>query len=55
VRRLNTRLNLRLEAQNILRADTRRLADAWSAADSWRLSTAERGQRTFMLSLEGKW
>ena len=55
VRRLSAQLNLRLEAQNILRADTRHLADAWSAADSWRLSTAERGQRTFMLSLEGKW
>lgn len=55
VRRLSAQLNLRLEAQNILRADTRRLADAWSAADNWRLSTAERGQRTFMLSLEGKW
>ena len=34
---------------------TRRLTDAWSAADSWRLGSAERGQRTFMLSLEGKW
>lgn len=55
VRRLSAQLNLRLEAQNILRADTKRLADAWSAADSWQLSTAERGQRTFMLSLEGKW
>jgi iron complex outermembrane receptor protein len=55
VRRLSAQLNLRLEAQNILQADTRRLADAWSAADSWRLNTAERGQRTFMLSLEGKW
>lgn len=55
VRRLSAQLNLRLEAQNLLRTDTRRLADAWSAADSWRLSSAERGQRTFMLSLEGKW
>lgn len=55
VRRLNAQLNLRFEAQNLLRADTRRLADARYGNDSWQLNTTERGQRTLMLALEGKW
>ncbi len=54
-RRLSPQVNLRLEAQNILGADTRRLASARSAQDSWSLSSNERGQRGVMLSLEGKW
>lgn len=55
VRRLTAQLNLRLEAQNLLRADTRRLADARYGNDSWQLNTTERSQRTLMLALEGKW
>ena len=55
VRRLTAQLNLRLEAQNLLRADTRRVADARDANDNWQLNSTERGQRTLMLSLEGKW
>ena len=55
VRRITAQLNLRFEAQNLLRADIRRMADARYANDSWQLSSAERGQRTLMLSLEGKW
>lgn len=54
-RRLTPQLNLRLEAQNLLAADTRRLADARSGSDSWSLATSERGQRSLLLSLEGKW
>lgn len=54
-RRLTTQFNLRLEAQNVLSTETRRLASAWSGSDSWSLTTGERGQRSLLLSLEGKW
>lgn len=54
-RRLTAQLNLRLEAQNLLRADTRRHGAAWAGAEQWSLEGEERGQRSFMLSLEGKW
>lgn len=54
-RRLTAQLNLRLEAQNILASDTRRLANATAGNDSWSLASREQGQRTVMLSLEGKW
>ena len=55
VRRLDARLNLRLSLQNLLGADTRRHASAWRGADAWQLDTREAGQRTWLLSLEGKW
>ncbi|MFZ2853092.1 MAG: TonB-dependent receptor, partial [Rhodocyclaceae bacterium] len=59
VRRLSGSVNLRLQAENLLRADLRRNAGAWSSAvagtDAWTLDTVERGQRTWLLSLEGKW
>jgi iron complex outermembrane receptor protein len=55
VRRLDAALNLRLTLQNLLAADTRRFASAWSGADTWRLDGEEAGQRTWLLSLEGKW
>ena len=54
-RRLTPQLNLRLEAQNVLGTDTRRLASAWAGSDNWSLATGERGQRSVLLSLEGKW
>lgn len=54
-RRLTPQLNLRLEAQNVLGSATRRLTNAWAGDDSWSLTSRERGQRTVMLSLEGKW
>ncbi|HOI51856.1 MAG TPA: TonB-dependent receptor, partial [Azonexus sp.] len=54
-RRLTPQLNLRLDAQNLLRADTRRIATFTASADDWRLAGDERGQRTLLLSLEGKW
>lgn len=55
VRRLDASFNLRLAVQNLLGADTRRYATAIDGADAWSLDTAERGQRTWLLSLEGKW
>ncbi len=55
VRRLDANLNLRLSLQNLLRADTRRYAAAWNGAAAWQLDTREAGQRTWLLSLEGKW
>lgn len=59
VRKLSSTLNLRLQAQNLLRADTRRNSAAWSGlvagTDDWRLASRERGQPTWLLSLEGKW
>lgn len=55
VRRLDADFNLRLALQNILGADTRRSANAWSAADAWQLDTREAGARTWMIALEGKW
>ncbi|MDD2743153.1 MAG: TonB-dependent receptor [Rhodocyclaceae bacterium] len=54
-RRLTPQLNLRLEAQNLLANDTRRLGQAWAANDNWSLTTNEDGQRSVLLSLEGKW
>ncbi len=55
VRRLDAELNLRLTLQNILGAGTHRYASAWNGADAWRLDSREAGQRTWFLSLEGKW
>ncbi len=59
VRKLSSALNLRLSAQNLLRADTKRSSAAWSnlvaGTDDWRLASTEKGQITWLLSLEGKW
>jgi iron complex outermembrane receptor protein len=59
VRKLSSTLNLRLQAQNLLRADTKRNAEATSSlvagTDDWRLASTEKGQLTWLLSLEGKW
>lgn len=55
VRRLDAAFNLRLAVQNLFRADTRRAAAAASGADGWRLDSDDAGQRTWLLSLEGKW
>lgn len=54
-RRLDAALNLRLSLQNILGADTRRFASAWNGGHAWQLDSREAGQRTWLLSLEGKW
>jgi outer membrane receptor for ferrienterochelin and colicins len=64
VHRLDARFNLRLAVQNLLRADTQRMAraayatpatPATPAAGLWTLGSDEPGQRTWLLSLEGKW
>lgn len=55
VRRLTTKTNLRLSAENLLRADTRRDAAGSAGTDDWRLAAFERGQRAWLLALEGKW
>lgn len=55
LRRLTPALNLRLTAQNLLRADTRRDAGAFAEGGAWKLNSVERGQRTWLLALEGKW
>lgn len=59
VRKLSSAMNLRLQAQNLLRADTKRSSEAWSnlvaGTDDWRLASTEKGQLTWLLSLEGKW
>lgn len=55
VRALDKQLNLRFEVQNIARADTHRMLDARAGNDEWLLRSRERGQRTFLVSLEGKW
>ncbi len=51
----DARLNLRLSLQNCRGTDTRRFASAWNGATAWQLDTREAGQRTWLLSLEGKW
>jgi iron complex outermembrane receptor protein len=55
VRRLDRALNLRLTLQNLLGADLRRDAAAWQGGNAWQLDRREAGQRTWLLSLEGKW
>ncbi|MBM4181943.1 MAG: TonB-dependent receptor [Betaproteobacteria bacterium] len=55
VRRLDAQLNLRLSLQNHLGTDTRRFASAWSGGNAWQLDSVDAGQRTWLLSLEGKW
>lgn len=54
-RKLTPSLNLRLDVQNILGVDIRRVSNAWSGANAWSLFGTERGYRTWLLSLEGNW
>lgn len=55
VRRLTPAFNLRLTVQNFFKADTRRLQDAYATGADWSLATTDRGVRTVVLALEGKW
>lgn len=55
LQKMNSALNLRLSLQNLLRADTRRQLDAYASGSSWSLATTDKGARTVLLSLEGKW
>lgn len=53
-RRLDARLNLRLQLQNLLGTDTRRDGNAAAGPDAWRLTSLEPGQRSWLLSIEGR-
>lgn len=55
LRKLDATWNLRLSGDNLLRADTRRQFDAYAPGSSWSLATTDKGVRTVLLSLEGKW
>lgn len=55
LRKLDRYLNLRLSVQNLFRADARRQQDAFAPGSSWSLYTQDKGMRTVLLSLEGKW
>ena len=55
LRKLTPNLNLRLNLQNVLGADTRRYESAVVDADTWLLSSESQGARNLLLSLEGKW
>lgn len=55
LRRLTPQLNLRLEAQNLLQADLRRLSDASAGSNGWTLASSESGQTSWLATLEGKW
>lgn len=55
LQKLSGALNLRLSLQNLLRADTRRQLDAFAPATAWSLTSTDKGARTALLSLEGKW
>jgi iron complex outermembrane receptor protein len=55
LQKLDARWNLRLSGDNLLGADTRRRQDAFATGASWSLASADKGARTVLLSLEGKW
>jgi len=55
VRRLTPALNLRLSVQNLLGADSVRTATSHQGGQPWALTSSEAGQRTWLLTLEGKW
>lgn len=55
LQKLTGAVNLRLSLQNLLRADTRRQLDAFAPGSTWSLASADKGVRTLLLSLEGKW
>lgn len=55
LKKLDATWNLRLSGDNLLRAKTRRQQDAFAPGAWWSLATADRGERTVLVSLEGKW
>lgn len=55
LQKLSRELNLRLTVRNLFRSDTHRRMDAFAPGSSWFLGSEERGERTVLLSLEGKW
>jgi iron complex outermembrane receptor protein len=55
LKKLDATWNLRLSGDNLLRARTRRQQDATAPGAWWSLASADRGERTVLVSLEGKW
>lgn len=55
LQQLDRALNLRLTVRNLFRAATSRRMDAFAPGSAWFLASEERGERTVLLSLEGKW
>ena len=55
LQKVNANFNLRLSLQNLLAAETRRQMDAFSAANTWALSSTDQAARSILVSLEGKW
>jgi len=53
--RLNPVFNLRCNVQNLLAAGTVRETDYWQGADHYRLRTEDKGIRTVLVTLEGRW
>lgn len=55
VRRLAPGVDLRLAAENLLGARDRSVRRAFHGGDAWTLSGRDGGERTWLLTLEGKW
>lgn len=55
LRKLDASWNLRISGDNLFRAKVRRLQDAFAPGSFWSLATTDRGSRTILVSLEGKW
>jgi iron complex outermembrane receptor protein len=55
LKKLDATWNLRLSGDNLLRARTRRQQDAVAPGAWWSLASADKGERTVLVSLEGKW
>ena len=53
--KLNPKFNLRLSGQNLLGAETVRDQRLVDGANAWLLDTTDKGPRTLLLTLEGRW
>lgn len=54
-RRLSAGLNLRLSAENLFGDEERVVREARHGVHQWRIASREGGERTWLLSLDGKW
>lgn len=55
LKRINANLNLRVNLQNVMGADTEKDEAAWNGTDAWLLGNDNLGTRSLLVSLEGKW
>jgi iron complex outermembrane receptor protein len=53
--KLTPRFNLRMAGQNLLKADTVRQNIITSAGNEWQLSNTDRGYRSVLFTVEGRW